>query len=68
MFDYCATFYGPCGEFNTSFYERNGNGRGIPDESIPPLESLFTNNDEVDTRVCNCAPFSPDQENICNCN
>jgi len=71
LFGQCQSFYGKCGEYNTSFYERNGNTGGIPDFSIPTEESLFTNYDEIDPRLCSCAPFNPDNPECdikCNCN
>jgi len=66
MFNYCSTFYGKCADMNTSFYKRNGNDTGLPDFSPDPSASLFTNYDEVDTRVCSCGPFDPETDN-CNC-
>jgi len=71
LFGGCASFYGKCGEHNTSFYDRSGNLGGFPDGCVPPELSLFTCHDEVDTRVCNCGPFNPNEtceEAKCNCN
>ena len=64
----CATFYGRCGENNTSFYQRGGDKQFFPDGSVEEIKSLFTNNDEIDGRVCSCNEILIDcQEKTCNC-
>ncbi len=43
IFNSCPTFYGKCANMNTSFFNRNGSGTGLPDFDVELESSLFTN-------------------------
>lgn len=64
----CSTFYGRCGENNTTFYARGGEKQFFPDRSPEEIKSLFTNADEVDGRICSCNEILIDcEDKKCNC-